>query len=159
MVSQADPAFSKQQVEDMKEALTEELFETTIISAALSATGSSIIFVAPKKCTITSIKMGVTTSVAAHADNHWTIAVANQTGDAALLSSSFSSDSDVATTSNGSRAFTADVLLSLNNNGTNEFLQNADLAAGDILILTATKAASAANLVNCVAQVKFKAVD
>ena len=123
---------------------------------AISATTSQAIFVAPCACEILDIGMEVTTSVAAHSSNHWTIAVTNQTGDAALLSSSFSTDSDVATTSNGSRAFTGDSKLSLNYNGTTNFLQNAILAEGDMLILTATKAASASNLTYPVIVVKYR---
>ncbi|MBV6340358.1 hypothetical protein [Candidatus Magnetobacterium casense] len=161
---QADPSFNKQQIEDMKEAIVEEIQSMVNLStagahAAIAATAVQAVFVAPRKCTITSMKMGVTTSVSAHADNHWTIQVVNQTGDLDLLSSAFSTDSDVATTSNGSRAFTADTMLSIHNNGTNEFLQNNNLAEGDILILTATKAASAANLTYPVMTIRYKVTD
>ena len=113
--------------------------------AVVDETTSMAIFVAPATCEIIDIGLAVTTAVAAHASNHWTITVTNQTGDAALLSDSFDTDSD--NSGNGGRALTADALTSIcdNGSGTN-YLQNAVLAKGDILVLTATKASSATNL-------------
>ena len=122
---------------------------------AIAATTVQAVFVAPCACHIVDIGMEVTTSVAAHTSNHWTISVANQTGSKAMLSDSFDTDSDE--TGNGGRAFTANTYLSLcvNSSGTN-YLQNAVLAKGDMLVATLTKAASADNLTYPVMVIRYR---
>lgn len=161
---QADPTFSKQKIDDLKEAIVEELQQLTLLStagahAAVAATAVQVIFVAPRKCVITSIKVGATTSVAAHSSNYWEIQVVNQTGDLDLLSKIFSGDDDVTAANNGKRAITADTMLEITNTATADFLQNAALAQGDILIMTLTKNASASNLTFSTCAVRYKVVD
>ncbi|MFA5133015.1 MAG: hypothetical protein WC444_06840 [Candidatus Paceibacterota bacterium] len=116
-------------------------------STSVDATNSMVVFVAPCACEIIDMGLSVTTAIAAHADNHWTIQVANTTQSNNLLSTAFNTDSD--NTGNGGRALTAAGLDSLcdNGSGTN-YLQYAVLAKGDVLTLTATKAASATALAN-----------
>ncbi len=106
-------------------------------------TSSLAIFVAPVRCEIIEIGFMVTTTVAVDGTNFWTINITNQTGDVELLSDDFNTDSG--DSGNGNRALTADVFNSLTNNGVpgatptagTNYLQNAVLAKGDILILTA----------------------
>lgn len=121
----------------------EDSGETT----SVDETTSQAIFVAPRPCEIIDVGLALTTGITANTTNYWTIAIVNQTGDAALLSDNFDTDSD--NSGNGGRSFTADTLTSLcdNGSGTN-YLQNAILAKGDILVLTATKAASATAMAN-----------
>lgn len=113
--------------------------------AIIDETTVMAVFVAPKTCEILDIGLAVTTAVAAHSSNHWTIGIANQTGDVALLSDEFDTDSD--NSGNGGRSLTEDGLTSLCDNGSgNNYLQNTTILKGDILLLTATKAASATSL-------------
>ena len=112
---------------------------------AVAATTNQVVFVAPCDCEIIDVGIALTTTITAHTSDHWTIALTNQTGDVALLSANFDTDSD--NSGNGGRAITADTLNSLCDNGSgNNYLQNAVLAKGDMILLTATKAASASNL-------------
>ena len=128
---------------------------TAGVHTAVSATTNQIVFVAPCACEILNVSLALTTTITTHSSNHWTIALTNQTGDAALLSDNFDTDSD--NSGNGGRAITADTLTSLcdNGSGTN-YLQNAVLAKGDMILLTATKAASASNLTYPVAVVHWR---
>ena len=113
------------------------------------------IFLAPLGCEIIDLSMEVTTAVTAATANHWTINIANQNGDGTLLSDDFDTDSDES--GNGGRSFVADTMLSLNDNGAGtNYLQTAVLAKGDMLILTATKAASATALANPVVVVRYR---
>ena len=124
-------------------------------STSVDATNTMAVFVAPCACEIIDLGLSVTTAVVAHSSNHWTIQVQNQTGSANLLSTAFNTDSD--NSGNGGRALTANGLDSLcvNSSGTS-YLQNAVLAAGDVLLLTATKAASATALANPQVVVKYR---
>lgn len=119
---------------------------TTGDHTAVAATTNQVVFVAPNDCEIVDVSLAVTTAITAHTSNHWTISLSNQTGDVALLSDNFDTDSDE--TGNGGRSLTADIVNSLNYNSSNStnYLQNAVLAKGDMILLTATKAASASNL-------------
>jgi len=109
--------------------------------SSIDETTTMAIFVAPAPCEIIDVGLAVTTAVAAHATNHWTITITNQTGDASILSDNFDTDSD--NSGNGGRSLTADAFNSLCDNGAgNNYLQTAVLAKGDILLLVATKAAS-----------------
>lgn len=118
--------------------------------ASVDETTSMAIFVAPCPCEIIDVAMAVTTAVAANATAHWTINITNQNGDSELLSDNFDTDSD--NSGNGGRAFAADELVSLcdtcanNTEPAGEYLQNAVLAKGDILVLTATRASTATAL-------------
>jgi len=129
---------------------------------AVSATTNQCIFVSPKdKCEILDISLAVTTAITAHTSNNWTIAITNQTGDVALLSTNFDTDFD--NSGNGGRELTADTANSLCDNGAgghgtnlDSYLQNNILAKGDMLVLTATKAASAGNLTYPTVIVKYR---
>lgn len=125
-------------------------------AVVVDETSALAVFVAPKACVITDMGMVVTTSIAAASANHWTIQVVNQTGGLDLLSSDFDTDSD--NSGNGGRSFTADTMLSLNDNGAgNNYLQNYVLAKGDVLILTATKGSSATDMANPVVIITYRA--
>lgn len=160
-----DPTLTKREVEDFREAVCEEIQQITLLStagdhAAVNATTNQIVFVAPRKCEITSIKLANTTAVTAQATNYFTIQVTNQTGDHNLFSSAFTTDSGTAAASNGSRTMAEDTLVNLHNNGTTEFLQNADLEAGDMLKLTLTDASgSMADLTYPVLEIRYRVVD
>ena len=131
--------------------------EATGESTIVNTTTSLAIFVAPVPCTIKDISMGVTTAISAASTNTWTMQIVNQTGDANLLSTAFDTDSDNAVADNGGRAFSADTPLSLNDNAAGvNFLQNAVLAKGDILLLTATKGASATDMANPMVVVTYR---
>ncbi len=134
-------------------------------AVSVDETTSLAIFVAPVPCQILDISLAVTTAVATASSNVWTIQIQNQTGDVDLLSDAFDTDSDdtVSTTVNGGRILPEDKLTSLNYNGVEtsvarggNFLQNATLAKGDILILTATKASSPTALANPVVVVTYR---
>ena len=72
-----------------------------------------------------------------------------------MLSDNFDTDSD--NSGNGGRALTADTVTSLCDNGSgNDYLQNAILAKGDMLLLTATKAASGTALAYPVIVVTYR---
>lgn len=112
---------------------------------AVAATTNQVVFVAPCPCEIIDVGLALTTAITAHTSNHWTIALTNQTGSAALLSDDFDTDSD--NSGNGGRALMDDTLNSLCDAGAGtSYLQNAILAKGDMILLTATKAASADNI-------------
>ena len=111
------------------------------------------------------ISLAVTTAVSGHSSNVWSFQIVNQNGDGDLLSDAFDTDSDntVSSSDNGGRVLTADTLNSLNYNGAEssitegtDFLQDATLARGDILILTATKANSPTDLANPVIVVTYR---
>jgi len=122
---------------------------------SVDETTSMAVFVAPKACTIVDIGLAVTTAVTAHTTNHWTIAIVNQTGDGSILSDNFDTDSD--NSGNGGRSLTADTLNSLCDNGAgNNYLQSQVLAKGDVLVLTATRAASGTALANPVIVVQYR---
>lgn len=112
-----------------------------------AATLTQAVFVAPYACEILDISLVVTTTVTAHTSNHWTFAFVNQTGDGNIMSDNFDTDSD--NSGNGGRSLTADVIESLADAGAGvNYLQNAILAKGDVIVLTATKAASGTALSN-----------
>ena len=123
--------------------------------ASVDETTSMAVFVAPCACEIIDIGLSVTTAVTAHTTNHWTIQAQNQTGSANLLSTAFDTDSD--NSGNGGRSLTANALNSLciNSSGTN-YLQNAVLAKGDVILLTATLAASGTALAYPVIVVRYR---
>ena len=122
---------------------------------SVDETSSMLVFVAPKQCEIIDISLAVTTAVTAHSTNHWTVNITNQTGDVEMLSDNFDTDSD--NSGNGGRALTADTVNSLTDNGSgNNYLQNAILAKGDMLLLTATLASSGTALAYPVIVVTYR---
>ena len=84
--------------------------------------------------TVTSIALTTQTTHATHASNHWTFQVENKTQTEDLYATAKT------TNSSGGTAITADTTYNL---GT---LQNADIAANDVLQLTVTKGSSAVDL-------------
>ena len=113
-------------------------------TVTVAETSSLGVFVAPIQCEIIEIGFMVTTTISTDGTDFWTIQITNQTGSANLLSTAF--DSDSGNSGNGGRAITADIFNSLNDNGAGtNYLQNAVLAKGDVLILTATKDAAGAD--------------
>ncbi len=128
----------------------------------VAETSTLAIFVAPKQCEIIEIGFMVTTTIVAHGSNFWTIQIQNQTGPVNLLSTAF--DTDSGNSGNGGRALTADTFNSLTNDGTSgatptpgtNYLQNAVLAKGDVLLLTATKDVSAADLKNPTVSIRYR---
>lgn len=129
-------------------------------ATSVDATSSLAIFIAPVQCEIIDVGLAVTTSVAAHGTNTWSIQIVNQTGNLDLLSAAF--DTDSANSGNGGRSLTEDTLASLcdsvaNNKKPNGlYLQNAVLAKGDVLVLTATEANTATALANPVIVIKYR---
>ncbi len=132
--------------------------EATGEQKVVDATSSLAIFVAPVACQITEIELAVTTAITANSSNHWTIAIVNQTGDNNLLSDNFDTDSD--NSGNGGRDISGDTVTSLTDDGvgTNYLTGNEKniLAKGDIIVLTATKAASADDLDNPTITVHYR---
>lgn len=122
---------------------------------SVDETSTMAVFVAPIACEIIDIGLAVTTAVAAHSSNTWSIQIANQTGSLNLLSSAFDTDSD--NSGNGGRSLTDDTINSLciNSSGTS-YLQNAVLAKGDVLLLTATMASTPTALAYPVIVVRYR---
>lgn len=125
--------------------------------AVTTATTTQTIFTAPERCEIVDVLVGVTTTISAGASDYWTVALTNQTGDAALLSYNFTTCSAIVGGQNGGKAITADTMTSVcNGSDGNEFLQNNILEKGDHLQIVLTKVASGANLVYPVCLVIYK---
>ncbi len=122
---------------------------------SVAETSSLTVFVAPRPCTIIDIGLAATTAVAADGTNTWSIQIANQTGGLNLLSAAF--DTDSANSGNGGRAIGEDELTSLTDDGLgNSYLQNATLAKGDVLLLTATEGNSPTALANPVIVIQYR---
>lgn len=113
----------------------------------LSATGTKALILPPYAGVVTGAKLFVTTTLAAHADNHWTFTMVNKgaagTGTTAVLAATSANSTD-ANASPAGFSLTNYVAQALTLTST-----AADLvtAASDVLEFTATKAASASNLV------------
>jgi hypothetical protein len=127
---------------------------TAIYETAISATTSPkiVVFRAARAVTITGLSFTVGTTLASHDTNYWTLAATNETQSESLLASS-----DLNTTKatggiasgGGLVAFTAS---SATLTGTTA---NLNLDAGDVVTITATKAASAVDLVNLTTFVSY----
>lgn len=129
--------------------------EDTGEHTSIDETTSMLVFVAPKDCQLVDVGLAVTTAVTAHSTNHWTINITNQTGDLEILSDNFDTDSD--NSGNGGRSLTADTVNSLLDNGAgSNYLQNGTLAKGDMLLLTATLAASGTALAYPVVVITYR---
>ena len=114
----------------------------------LSATGEANIIV-PETGTVTAVRIVVTTTVAVHDDNHWTFTLLNKSAaDAAVIASTSvnSTDQNASPAGSAITAFTP-----------RSFTLGAGVAitAGNDLLFTATKAASAANLVSTSLQIVY----
>jgi len=110
----------------------------------LSATGTVKIPLPNVAGTITAIRLNVDTTVAANDTNYWTFTAVNK-GPAGTGTTDVLALSDANTTKlTGGSALTNFVQRALTLHGTGA---NLIVAAGDVLLLTATKTASGANLV------------
>lgn len=101
----------------------------------------------PVAGTINGASFTVTSTVATHASNIWTVGITNVTATKTVVDASTAANSNNST---GGSAFTANVARSLTLSGTPA---NLDFAAGDILKIVFTKAASAADLQDLIASV------
>lgn len=120
----------------------------------ISATTSvdKIIGIVPRNGTITAIKLAVNTTVSAHDTNFWTFAVTNRTSGAGTTVLLTASDANT-TKATGGSALTAYTARSMTLTGTTADL---NVSAGDLITLTATKDASASNLVDLTASIVLK---
>lgn len=121
----------------------------------ISATTSpvKIVGVIPKNATITGINVLVGTTITANDTNYWTFAVTN-VGAAGAGTTAILAASDANTTkATGGTGITALDTTALTLNGT---AANLAVNAGDAITFTATKAASAANLVEATIQINYK---
>lgn len=123
-----------------------------VVAGTLSATGEVVIQCPSHAATISRIAIAVTTTLAANDTDYWTFSAVNKgaagTGTTALLAAS-----DANTTkATGGSGLTNYVARALSLSGTPA---NLVTAANDILAFTATKAASAANLVGLIVYVEF----
>ncbi len=121
------------------------------LGASISATSTdNYIFTAPAKCQITSIGVVVGTTHAQHASNIWIFTATNSTGSTALLDNTDPLNSTISTTG---QTLTANVVAPLSLTTT---VADRVLVAGDTMLLTITKAASAIAMVNPKIIVQFE---
>lgn len=117
----------------------------------VSATTSFNIIV-PDGCTsLAQLAFAVKTTVATDDTNYWTVSVANQGNSAAAMLAATAPNTNKVT---GGTAFTAETERLLTLTATTA---NLAVTAGQILEVTFTKTASAANLVECTIQAIFNA--
>lgn len=123
---------------------------TVVVVGTLSATGEVKVPLPNVAGVVTDIRVAVDTTIAASDTNYWQFSAVNKgaagTGTTDVLSTAAANSTKV---TNGS-AVTAYVARSLTLHGTGA---NLITAAKDILVFTATKTASASNLVNFVVAV------
>lgn len=108
----------------------------------ISATGTFDLFIAPADVTITGLKITVTTGITGHDTNYWAVKAVNKTQTQDLSSATVDTTSGVDITADTGFDITVD--------------QNAAISEGDVIQLSYTKAASAADLVNLAASVAWK---
>jgi hypothetical protein len=114
----------------------------------LSATGTANIIVG-KTGTVTAVRLVVTTTLAAHNDNHWTFTLLNKTAaDAAVIASTGANSTDANSSPAGFTltAYTPQALT---------LGAGVAITAADNLLFTATKAASASDLVAASLQISY----
>lgn len=121
----------------------------------ISATTSplKIIGVVPRNATITGINVLVGTTIVANDTNYWTFAITNKSGDGSGSTAILAATDANTTKATGGTGITAFDTTALALSGT---AANLNVSAGDCLVLTATKAASAANLVEATIQINYK---
>lgn len=128
-----------------------EQVRTVALPITISATTSApiLVFRAPYKCKITGLAIAGQTTIAGNDTNKWTIAFINRgplgTDTTAVNATDIT---DVAT--GGFTAYVARVTP------IHATAANSTLAAGDVVTLTLTKAASGANIVMPLVEIKFK---
>ena len=121
----------------------------------ISATTSplKIVGVFPKNATITAVNLIVNTAITANDTNYWTFALTNKgtagTGTTVLLA---------ATDANTTKATGGFSMVAYDTTAATVTTTATDLnvSQGDVIVLTATKAASAANLVDLSVEIVYK---
>jgi len=108
----------------------------------ISATGTFDLFIAPADVTVTGLKITVTTGITGDDTNYWSLKVTNKTQSEDLSSATVDTVSGTDIAADTGFTVTID--------------QNADIAAGEVIQLSYTKTASAANLVNLAASIAWK---
>ncbi len=121
----------------------------------ISATTSPlrIIGVVPKNATITGINVLVATTITANDTNYWTFAITNKAGNGSGSTALLASSDSNTTKATGGIGITAFDTTALSLTSTSADL---NVSAGDCLVLTATKSASASNLVDATIQIIYK---
>jgi hypothetical protein len=108
----------------------------------VSATGAADLFIAPADVTITGLKITVTTGITGNDVNYWSVKAVNKTATEDLSSATVDTTSGVDITADTGFDITID--------------QNADIDEGEVIQVSYTKAASAADLVNLAASVAWE---
>lgn len=121
----------------------------------LSATTSplKIVAVMPRKGTITGLDLIVNTAITANDTNYWTFALTNKSTDGTGTTVLLAATDANTTKATGGTGLTAYDTTALTLSATTA---NLNFNAGDTIVLTATKAASAANLIDLTVNLKFK---
>jgi hypothetical protein len=127
---------------------------TISFDSALSATTVVNVPGLPQAARLAAVRINVKTAITANDTNYWTFALANKgtdgTGTAALLAAT-DANTTKATGGAGIAAYTNRAL-------TLGAAADLDIEAGSVLEFSATKASSAANLVQCSIQLEFQAL-
>ena len=121
----------------------------------ISATTSplKIVAVVPRNGTITGVDLVVNTAITANDTNYWTFALTNKSTDGSgstVLLAATDANTTKATGGIGLAAYDTTALTLTSTTA------NLNVSAGDVIVLTATKASSAANLVDLTVNLKFK---
>lgn len=121
----------------------------------ISATTSplKIVAVVPRNGTITGVDLVVNTEITANDTNYWTFALTNKSTDGSgstVLLAATDANTTKATGGIGLAAYDTTALTLTSTTA------NLNVSAGDVIVLTATKASSAANLVDLTVNLKFK---
>lgn len=126
--------------------------ETRVFQTAISATTSPklVVFTAPRNVTITAIKVTVGTTLSTSDTDYWTFALTNETASKSLLKSD---DLNTTKATGGIGTLTAFTYSSFTLTTTTA---NLNLAKGDLCTITATKSASASNLVGLTVRIEYK---
>lgn len=113
----------------------------------ISATTSPLRIVAkmPVDGTLSGADIIVNTAITANDTNYWTFALTNKGGDGTGSTALLAASDANTTKATGGTGLTAYDTTALTLHGT---ASNLNFSAGDVIVLTATKAASAANLVD-----------
>lgn len=116
----------------------------TVQLGTISATSSFRVILPAHVGTIARVSIAVGTTVSANDTNFWTFALVNKEAGGAGTTATLAATDANTTKATGGSAITADIKRNLTLHGT---AGNLNTAAEDVLVFTATKTASAANLV------------
>ncbi len=112
-----------------------------------------IVAIMPRKGTITGVDLIVNTAITANDTNYWTFALTNKSTDGSgstVLLAATDANTTKATGGIGLAAYDTTALT------LSSTTADLNFNAGDVITLTATKAASASNLVDLTVNLKFK---